>query len=259
MPKDRHKSNYGNAAQKPGAGAGGGGVYVSPFVAAGFTYFSARDVLTKWYTDGGSTLHSGTEDGPVQRITPSAGSLLSYFELLSNTWKYGSGANAKAINGKPVMYITTDSFGGSMASDVGASTVFSGKAFEAIFVVKRDSDYNNKSLFSFGTNAPAACRFYTGSAKAYGFLTGYVEAAAASPVGDQVVHVRFTTSDNKLKIAVNGGTFVEVAQTAEWSPGVGLLFLGKATHSIAEFGIYDGNYANFATLISALKTEYGIA
>jgi hypothetical protein len=146
-----------------------------------------------------------------------------------------------------------------MASDVGASTAFSGKPFEAIFVVKRDSNYNNKSLFSFGSNAPAACRFYTGTVKAYGFLLGYIEAAASSGVGDQVVHVRFNGATNKLQIAVNGGAFAEVAQTAEWSPDVGLLYLGQAVQSIAEFGIYDGNYADYATLVSELMTEYGIA
>lgn len=245
--------------QAAAAAGGGGGGYTSPFAAASFTYFSARDVLTKWYSDGGSTLHDATEDGAVQRITPSAGSLVGHFRLLTSAWKYGSGGNAKAINGKPVMYTTEDSFGGSMASDVGASSAFSGKPFETIFVVKRDSDYNNKSLFVFGSGAPASCRFYTGSVKAYGSLTGYVEAAASSPVGDQVVHVRFDGSDNKLKVAVNGGTFAGVAQTAEWSPDAGLLYLGQANHSIAEFGVYDGNYAGYADLVSALMAEYGIS
>jgi hypothetical protein len=62
-----------------------------------------------------------------------------------------------------------------------------------------------------------------------------------------------------LQISVDGAAFSSVADSADWSPDTGRFGLGKGNYSVAEYGVYDGNYSSYADLVSELMTEYGIS
>lgn len=233
-----------------------------PFVGTGFTFVSAEDVLTNaWDSVDDSVAHDGSDGADVRRLTPTEGALWNQQTNAADVFYYGDGSNARAINGYPVYYTEADGFSKGMNSDVTAVAMLSGKEFEIIMVIRRLTDGDNKAVISLGSNRPANCRMYAGGvARVYGFLTSYVEANNADfTVGAHVLHIRFNNTTKKLQIAIDGGAFAEVAETADWAPDTGFLSLGLGNYAFACFGVYDGLYADYATLIGKLKTRFGIA
>lgn len=237
-----------------------GSVYTSPFAAAGFTYVSARDVLTNaWDSVDDTTQHDGTDEADVRRITPTGGSLWTEQTNAADQFYYANGENSRAINGKPVYYTEEDGFAPGMDSDVNAVTMLSGELVDFIGVFKRLTAGDNKAVVQLGNNRPFTCRMYSGDViTAYGFRTAYKEVSNnAFTTGAHVVHIR--SNGTQLQVAIDGGTFQSVADSADWSPDTGKFSLGKGNYAVAEYGLYDGNYGDYATLIDALKTEYGIS
>ncbi|MBK9975399.1 MAG: hypothetical protein IPP14_11570 [Planctomycetes bacterium] len=124
-----------------------------------------------------------------------------------------------------------------MATNTTAAAMITAKSYDYFIVVRRVSADDNLSICALGSNRPFVVRQYTTGARAYGFLTGYAQTAinTAFNVGAHVLHVRFdnTAGEKKLKLAIDGGAFVTVAENADWTPDAGALGLGEADLDIA--------------------------
>jgi len=247
------------AATAPAAPAGPS----HPLAGTGLTWVYAEDVA-KLFTDvAGTTPAAGTEGEVIKRRAPAEGSLWAYQSNGNNNYKHGKGDGAHAINGKPVLYISgVDGFAGGMNTNATAAAMITAKSFDYFMVVRRVDTDDNQTVCLCGANRPFTVRQYTTGARAYGSLGGFVQTAinTAFNVGAHVVHVRFdnTAGDKKLKLAIDGGAFVTVAEIADWSPDAGALSLGEADLDIACEALSDGLYADYATLVDDLKTYYAI-
>ncbi len=223
-----------------------------------------QEDLAKLFTDvAGTTPAAGTEGEVIKRRAPAEGALWAYQSNGNNNYKHGKGDGAHAINGKPVLYISgVDSFSTGMNTNATAAAMITAKSYDYFIVVRRVDADDNQSICGLGSNRPFQVRQYTTGARAYGTLGGFVQTAinSAFNTGAHVLHVRFdnTAGEKKLKLAIDGGAFVTVAEIADWTPDAGALALGEADLDIACEALSDGLYANYATLVDDLKTYYGI-
>lgn len=237
--------------------------YVSPMEAAGFTYAASRSALTKWYQDAAkTTLATGAEDEVIRGVNPTAGALWNDQIHVGADYKYGTGANPRAIDGKPVLYTETNSFTAGFDTDVDVATMMAGgKEFDLIMVCRRLTAGDNKSILQFGLNKPLNSRMYAGNiCKAYGFITGYAETDNPNfTVAPHVLHYRFDNAAKELQLSIDGGAPTVVAETADWVTGdTGKFSLGLGNIAWAEWGVRIGLYGGIAALITALKGEYAI-
>lgn len=232
-----------------------------PLAGTGLTWVYQEDATKLFSDQAGTTPAAATEGEAIKRRLPAEGSLWAYQSSASTNYKHGTGAGAHGINGKPTLYVSgVNGTSLGMPTDALANAMLSGKAFDYFMVCRRVDTDNNQSICALGSNRPFTLRQYTGGAKAYGFITGYAETAevAAFNVGVHVIHVRFDTGDNKLKLSIDGGAFVAVSQTADWAQETAALSLGQADLDIACEALSNGLYTDYAALVAALKTYYAI-
>jgi hypothetical protein len=253
----------GNGADPEVVAGGGGGGYTSPFATYGWTFVSAREALTKGYTDQAGTSLI-TADGDFVRnmkVSEAGGSLFGNFNSPGDLWKWTDGTNAAyAIAGKPTYYSVNDALSQAHSADVANSTMLTGDDICVIAVMRRYALTDNVQGPKIGSSKHDS-RFYASNVyKNYGSITSYVEVTTPSVEVETFVYMwRWVEADGKWYFSKNGGTEAELEQTAPWTWSTEKMGHGQGPYGFVEWGVNDGVGADRVAIIAALMAEYGIS
>lgn len=240
-----------------GSVGGGAAAVPHPLAGTGFTFGHVEDITALFQDQAGTTPCTETEGQTCRRAVVNDGSLFARLSSPSDYWKIGLGGGSHGINGKPTIYTSNGGFANYMSSDlaVNAMGMADSKVWDLLYVVRRVDATNNIGVVQAG--GAMGSRQYGGNVwRLEGFITGYTSGDRTMNTGVHVLHVRCAT--NKFQIAVDGGTALDIPQTASGWANNGTIGIGDGIMDFACWGIYDGHHADIAALIASLMDYYGI-